>query len=330
VSWLADRRIAVTGGAGFLGGHVVEALRRRGCCDVFVPRRVDYDLTDMDDVRRLYEDHRPQVVIHLAAKVGGIGYIKERPAEFLYENLMMGMQVMEEARRRGVEKLVAVGSVCAYPKEAPVPFREDDLWCGYPEETNAPYGLAKKMLIVKAQADRRQYGFNAVCLLLANLYGPGDNFDPASSHVIPALVRRCLEAAWEGNSVVDAWGSGNASRDFLYVEDAAEAIVLAAERYDGAEPVNVGSGREVTIRELAAMIAGITGFTGEIRWDASRPDGQPRRRLDISRAERELRFRPRTALEDGLRSTVEWCRAVPATRRGGDGEREVMSYERLR
>jgi len=328
VSWLADRRIAVTGGAGFLGGHVVEALRRRGCCDVFVPRRVDYDLTDMDDVRRLYEDHRPQVVIHLAAKVGGIGYIKERPAEFLYENLMMGMQVMEEARRRGVEKLVAVGSVCAYPKEAPVPFREDDLWCGYPEETNAPYGLAKKMLIVKAQADRRQYGFNAVCLLLANLYGPGDNFDPASSHVIPALVRRCLEAAREGNSVVDAWGSGNASRDFLYVEDAAEAIVLAAERYDGAEPVNVGSGREVTIRELAAMIAGITGFTGEIRWDASRPDGQPRRRLDISRAERELRFRPRTALEDGLRSTVEWRRAVRLP--GGDGEREVMSHERLR
>jgi len=328
VSWLADRRIVVTGGAGFLGRHVVEALRRRGCRDVFVPRRAGYDLTEMDGVRRLYEDYRPQVVLHLAAKVGGIGYIKERPAEFLYENLMMGMQVMEEARRRGVEKLVAVGSVCAYPKEAPVPFREEDLWCGYPEETNAPYGLAKKMLIVKAQADRRQYGSSAVCLLLANLYGPGDNFDPASSHVIPALVRRCLEAKREGSSVADAWGSGNASRDFLYAEDAAEAIVLAAERYDGAEPVNVGSGREVTIRDLAAIIAGITGFAGELRWDASRPDGQPRRRLDISRAQRELRFRPRVALEEGLRKTVEWYRDARLT--GGDEEREVMSYERLR
>ena len=328
MSWLADRRIVVTGGAGFLGRHVVEALRRRGCRDVFVPRRAGYDLTEMDGVRRLYEDYRPQVVLHLAAKVGGIGYIKERPAEFLYENLMMGMQVMEEARRRGVEKLVAVGSVCAYPKEAPVPFREEDLWCGYPEETNAPYGLAKKMLIVKAQADRRQYGSSAVCLLLANLYGPGDNFDPASSHVIPALVRRCLEAKREGSSVADAWGSGNASRDFLYAEDAAEAIVLAAERYDGAEPVNVGSGREVTIRDLAAIIAGITGFAGELRWDASRPDGQPRRRLDISRAQRELRFRPRVALEEGLRKTVEWYRDARLT--GGDGESEVMSYERLR
>ncbi|MBI2914239.1 MAG: GDP-L-fucose synthase [Chloroflexi bacterium] len=320
----AEKRIVVTGGAGFLGSHLVEALARRGCRDIFVPRSAQYDLTEKSDVRRMYEDARPQVVLHAAAKVGGIGYIKERPAEFLYENLMMGMLVMEEARRRGVEKLVAVGSVCAYPKLAPVPMREEDLWDGYPEETNAPYGLAKKMLLVKAQADRQQYGFNAVCLLLANLYGPRDNFDPRSCHVIPALVRRCLEAAEQGHGHIDAWGSGLASRDFLYVEDAAEAVVLAAERYDSSEPVNVGSGREITIRELAEIIARLTGFRGEVRWDASLPDGQPRRRLDTSRAERELGFRPATSFEEGLRRTIDWYRAEEP-RVGG---KEAMAHER--
>ena len=328
MSWLADKRIVVTGGPGFLGSHVVEALRRQGCRHVFVPRSAHYDLTDMGDARRMYEDARPQLVIHLAAKVGGIGYIKERPAEFFYENLMMGMHAMEQARRQGVEKLVAVSSVCAYPKWAPVPFREDDLWRGYPEETNAPYGLAKKMLVVKAQADRQQYGFNAVCLLLANLYGPGDNFDPGSSHVIPALIRRFLEAVEKGAGLIQAWGSGLASREFLYVEDAAEAVVQAAERYDGAEPVNVGSGQEITIRDLAAMIARLTGFRGEIRWNSSLPDGQPRRSLDISRAEREIGFRPSTSLEEGLRRAIEWYRAMRSS--SSDVGKEAMAHERLR
>lgn len=328
MGWLAERRIVVTGGAGFLGSHVVETLRRRGYSQIFVPRSAQYDLTEMADVVQMYEDSRPQVVIHLAAKVGGIGYIKERPAEFLYENLMMGMHVMEQARSYGVEKLVVVGSVCAYPKEAPVPFHEEDLWCGYPEETNAPYGLAKKMLLVKAQADRQQYSFNAVYLLLANLFGPGDNFHPEFSHVIPALMRRCLEAAQEGWQVIEAWGSGRASRDFLYVEDAAEAVALAAERYDGTEPVNVGSGREVTVRELVETIARLTGFDGEIRWDPSLPDGQPRRRLDISRAERELGFKPSVSLEEGLRRTIEGYRATGPSARSS--EREEVTHGRLR
>jgi len=306
VSWLADQRIAVTGGAGFLGNYVVRKLQNVGCRHIFVPRSTDYDLTRMDDVVRMYEDARPEVVIHLAAKVGGIGYIKERPGEFFYDNLMMGIQVMEQGRRYGVEKLVAIVTVCSYPKDAPVPFREEDLWCGYPEETNAPYGVAKKMFIVQAQAYRQQYGFNAISLLPANLYGPGDNFDPASSHVIPALIAKCVEAMEKGYDAVDVWGTGNASREFLYVEDAAEAIVLATERYNGAEPINIGTGREATIRELVDVIVRLTGFQGRVVWDPSKPDGQPRRCLDTSKAKQEFGFEAKTPLELGLQNTIEW------------------------
>jgi GDP-L-fucose synthase len=306
MSWLRDKRIAVTGGAGFFGGYVVRRLQSLGCHDVFVVRRADYDLTRGDDVVRMYEDARPEVVIHMAAKVSGIGYIMERPAEFFYDNLMMGVQVMEQGRRHGVEKLVAITTVCSYPKDAPVPFREEDLWRGYPEETNAPYGLAKKMFIVQAQAYRQQYGFNAICLLPANLYGPGDNFDPDSSHVIPALIRKCLEAVEKGLDTVEVWGTGSASREFLFVEDAAEAVVLATERYNGAEPINIGAGHEVTIRKLAEVIVELTGFQGRIAWDPSKPDGQPRRCLDTSKAEREFGFKAKTPLEVGLRNTIRW------------------------
>ncbi len=309
MSWLADKRIAVTGGAGFLGNYVVGKLQTVGCRNIFIPRSSDYDLTRMDDVVRMYERARPEVVIHLAAKVGGIGYIKERPGEFFYDNLMMGVQVMEQGRRFGVQKLVALVTVCAHPKDAPVPFREEDLWCGYPEETNAPYGLAKKMLIVQAQAYRQQYGFNAITLLPANLYGPGDNFDPVSSHVIPALIYKCVEAIEKGYDAIEVWGTGNASREFLYVEDAAEAIVLATERYNGAEPINIGTGREVTIRELVDAIVKLTGFRGRVLWDPSKPDGQPRRCLDVSKAETLFGFRDRTPLEEGLERSIVWYRA---------------------
>ena len=306
MSWLATKRLTVTGGAGFLGSHVVRKLQDMGCRDIFVPRSTDYDLTRMNDVVRMYEDARPEVVIHLAAKVAGIGYIRERPGEFFHDNIMMGVQVMDQAWRLGVEKFVAISSACAYPKHAPLPFREEDLWCGYPEETNAPYGLAKRMLTVQAQAYRQQYAFNAISLIQSNLYGPFDNFDRASSHIIPALVRRCVEAIEQGCDTLEVWGSGDPSREFLYVEDAAEAIVLATERYNGAEPINVGSGREVTIRELVDTIVKLTGFRGGVVWDPSKPDGQPRRRLDTSKAKREFGFEAKIPLEIGLKRTVDW------------------------
>ncbi len=305
-SFWTDRRVTVTGGGGFLGQRVVGRLDAAGARDVFAPRGVDYDLRTRDGIDRALRDGRPDLVIHLAAVVGGIGANRANPGRFFYENAIMGIELMEQARRAGVTKFVTVGTVCSYPKFTPVPFREDDLWGGYPEETNAPYGLAKKMLLVQGQAYRDQYGFDAIYLIPVNLYGPGDNFDPASSHVIPALIKKCVDAREAGASHIDAWGTGGASREFLYVDDAAEGIVLAAERYDSPEPVNLGVGREITIRELTETIARMTGFTGEIRWDRTKPDGQPRRALDTSRARERFGFVARTPFEDGLRRTIDW------------------------
>jgi len=303
-----DRRVCVTGGTGFLGSYVVERLHERGARDVFVPASSSYDLVQPEAVSRLLDDARPDLIIHLAARVGGIGANREHPADFFYDNLMMGVQLMHQAWRRGVEKFVAIGTVCAYPKFTPVPFREDDLWNGYPEETNAPYGLAKKMLLVQAQAYRSQYGFNAIYLLPVNLYGPRDNFDPGSSHVIPAMIRKILEAQEAGSREVVLWGDGTPTREFLYVEDAAEGILLAAEHYNGAEPVNLGSGNEISIRDLAGLIGQLCGFKGSFRWDTSKPNGQPRRALDVSRAERYFGFRAQTGFEEGLRRTIDWYR----------------------
>ena len=311
------KRITVTGGSGFLGARLVSLLRKRGHGDICVPRRRDYDLVRADAITRLFDEHPADLVIHLAAIVGGIGANRERPGEFFYQNLMMGVQLIDEARRRGVDKFLSVGTVCAYPKHTPVPFREDNLWDGYPEETNAPYGLAKKMLLVQGQAYRQQYGFNAVYVLPTNLYGPGDNSDPRSSHVIPALIRKFVEAKETGQQAVTVWGSGAATREFLYVDDAAEAIALAAERYDGAEPVNIGSGREVSIRSLADMIRRLVGFEGEIVWDRSKPDGQPRRLIDGSRARAAFGFEAKTTLDEGLRRSVDWFQE----HRSGDGPR---------
>jgi GDP-L-fucose synthase len=302
----AGERVVVTGGSGFLGSFVVEGLKRRGAAEVFVPRSKTYDLVDSAAVRRLYEDAKPTIVIHLAATVGGIGANMKEPGRFFYNNLMMGVQLMEVGRHVGLKKFVAIGTVCSYPKFAPVPFHEDDLWNGYPEETNAPYGLAKKMLLVQSEAYRAQYGFNSIFLLPVNLYGPRDNFDLETSHVIPALIRKCVEAKAAGKPEIVVWGSGTPTREFLYVEDAADGIMLAAERYEKSDPVNLGSGREISIRDLVGVIAKETGFNGRIVWDASRPDGQPRRQLDTSRAEREFGFQASTSFADGLARTVRW------------------------
>jgi GDP-L-fucose synthase len=308
----ADRRVMVTGGGGFLGRAVVRRLTESGAADVFVPRSRDHDLRTRDGIDRALAEAQPDLVIHLAAVVGGIGANRENPGRFFYENAIMGTQLMEQARLTDVGKFVQIGTVCSYPKFTPVPFREDDLWSGYPEETNAPYGLAKKMLLVQGQAYREQYGFNAIHLIPVNLYGPGDNFDPASSHVIPALIKKCVDARDAGTPFIEVWGTGAPSREFLYVDDAAEGIVLAAERYDGAEPVNLGTGREITIRELVELIARLTGFSGEVHWDASRPDGQPRRSLDTTRARERFGFNATTDFEDGLQSTIEWYETQPA------------------
>ena len=302
---LHNASVMVTGGAGFLGRHVVRQLEARGA-RVFVPRRADYDLRDRERVRAAINDARPDIVVHLAAVVGGIGANREHPGRFFYENAIMGVELMEQARIAGIGKFVGVGTVCAYPKYAPLPFREDDLWNGYPEETNAPYGLAKKMLMVQAQAYREEYGFNAITLLPVNLYGPGDNFDPGSSHVIPALIRKFVDARLRRAPAVTAWGTGRASREFLYVEDAAEGIVLAAERYDDGDPVNLGAGCEISIAELAKTIARHCGYAGEIVWDTTQPDGQPRRMLDTSRARERFGFEARTGFEEGLRRTIDW------------------------
>jgi GDP-L-fucose synthase len=303
-----DKTVLVTGGAGFLGSALVRTLEQRGLAkeNIRVPRSRDLDLRQWENCVEAVRD--VDLVIHLAAKVGGIGYNMANPGSLFYDNAVMGIQLMEAARQAGVRKFVAVGTICAYPKFTPVPFREEELWNGYPEETNAPYGLAKKMLLVQAQAYRQQYGFNAIYLLPVNLYGPGDNFDPASSHVIPALIKKFVEAVETGAESVEVWGTGSASREFLYVDDAAEGIALAAERYDRPDPVNLGAGFEITIRDLATLIADLTGFTGEIVWDTTKPDGQPRRCLAVSRAEREFGFRAKTSFEDGLKATVEWYR----------------------
>lgn len=304
----SGKRVLVTGGAGFLGRYVVDLLRTRGVGDIFVPRSAVYDLVQMPAVEQVYRDANPDLVIHLAARVGGIGANMDNPGKFFYDNLLMGVQLIEVGRRRGIQKFVSLGTICAYPKFTPVPFKEETLWDGYPEETNAPYGLAKKMLLVQGQAYRQQYGFNSIYLLPVNLYGPGDNFDLHTSHVIPALIRKCVEAVKRGEPQIVCWGDGTPTREFLFVKDCAEAIVLAAERYDGSDPVNIGAGEEVSIKRLTEMIAEITGFKGRICWDASRPNGQPRRCLDTSRAYQAFGFNAQIKLDVGIRTTVLWYR----------------------
>ncbi len=305
-------RVAVTGGGGFLGSYVVEKLRERGVEHIFIPRKADYDLVRIENVRRMYDDAAPELVIHLAAIVGGIGANRANPGRYFYDNLMMGVQLIDEARLRGVKKFVATGTICAYPKFTPVPFREDDLWNGYPEETNAPYGLAKKMMLVQSQSYREQYGYNSIFLLPVNLYGPRDNFDLQSSHVIPALIRKCIEAIERGDDRIVCWGSGNVTREFLHAEDCARGIVMAAESYDRSDPVNLGAGFEISIRDLAEKIATLTGFRGKLVWDPSQPDGQPRRCLDVTRAEREFGFRARIGFDEGLKQTIDWYRGCIA------------------
>jgi GDP-L-fucose synthase len=308
-SFWPDKRVVVTGGAGFLGSFVVEQLGAKGCRQVIVPRSRDYDLVNMEDVHRLYAEATPDILIHLAARVGGIGANQANPGRFFYDNLMMGAQLIEEGRQQRLQKFVAIGTICAYPKFAPVPFNEDDLWTGYPEETNAPYGLAKKMMLVQSQAYRQQYGFNSIVLLPVNLYGPRDNFDLATSHVIPALIRKCVEAREAGASEIVVWGDGSPTREFLYAEDAAEGIILAAEQYNDPQPLNLGTGEEISIKALAGMIAGEVGYQGRIAWDNTKPNGQPRRCLDVSRIKQAIGFQARHALRDGLRKTIAWYHA---------------------
>jgi len=311
---LAGKRVVVTGGSGFLGSHVVERLTPLGC-EVFVARHADYDLVHEDDVRRLYADAEPDLVFHLAARVGGIGANQKNPGKYFYDNLQMGVHVIEQARRASVAKVVVAGTICAYPKHAPVPFREDDLWNGYPEETNAPYGIAKKALLVMSGAYRAQYGFNSVVVFPVNLYGPRDNFDLETSHVIPAMIRKCLDAKRDGRRRIELWGDGTPTREFLYVEDCARALVLAAEHYDASDPVNIGAGFEISMRELADKIVALTGFEGEIVWNTDRPNGQPRRMLDTSRAERLFGFTAEVGLDEGLARTIDWYVNHEADRR---------------
>ena len=308
-----SKKIVVTGGGGFLGRYVVEKLRESGCKDVFVPRSNEYDLAKEADIVRMMEKAEPEIVIHLAAVVGGIGANREHPGSFFYKNLIMGVQLMEQARIRGVSKFVTAGTICSYPKFTPVPFKEEDFWNGYPEETNAPYGLAKKMLIVQSQAYRDEYGFNAINPMLVNLYGPGDNFNPASSHVIPALIRKCVEAIDAGENTLEVWGTGKATREFLYVEDAADAIVLATEKWNDPAPINIGTGKEISIKDLVELIARVCGFQGKIVWDSTKPDGQPRRCLEVSNAGKKLGYEARMDFETGLRRTIEWYRAHRGT-----------------
>jgi len=311
---IATKRLLVTGGSGFLGKNVVTKLQQRGCPNIFVSRSKDYDLVDNEEVKRLYRDSKPDIVIHLAARVGGIGANSENPARFFYDNLMMGVQMMEQGRLSQIEKFVAVGTVCAYPKFTPVPFHEEDIWNGYPEETNAHYGFAKKMLLVQSQAYRQQYGFNSIYLIPVNLYGEGANFNPDSSHVIPALIKKVFDAEKNGERNIVVWGTGKATREFLYVEDAAEGIVLAIEKYDEPLPINLGNGFEISIKNLVEIICEFSGFDGEIRWDTSKPDGQPRRCLDISKARNEFGFEAKTNLREGLKKTIEWYKKCQTKR----------------
>lgn len=303
-----NKQIVVTGGAGFLGAYVLDGLKRRGCKNILVPKIEDYDLIKIQDIKKMYDDMKPDIVIHLAAVVGGIGANSEHPGKFFYENLMMGVQLIEEGRLRKLKKFVAIGTICAYPKFTAVPFKEEDLWNGYPEETNAPYGLAKKMLLVQSQAYRQEYGFNSIFLLPVNLYGPGDNFKPESSHVIPAIIKKCVDAIDNGVDYIECWGTGSASREFIYASDAAEGILLATEFYNGPEPVNIGAGFEITIKDLVERIVKFTGFKGEIRWDSSKPDGQPRRCLDTSRAKKLFGFEAKTDFDTGLKAMIDWYR----------------------